>query len=279
MAGLHVTYQKVEHIYVKRFAFVLAGGTAVGLSYLAVLFGLGEDPIFNATTIASIALPALVAGLVLTTYIAWDIRKEKDVEGTVKDLSTQLVRKEIQIDRLSTVDELTGLPTRHQLVENLGLEWKRAQRFGRVMALLLIQLDDAEGTRSTKLSKNYLLSEIAAIVRSNVRAHDLGCRYDGETLAVLMPETSGTQACAVAGKIRSQLTTHEFFGRRFGAALGITLSQGIAIGPSTGVDTPETLLAAADSALLDARAGGSDQVRLYGAASAERPQASEQIAS
>jgi diguanylate cyclase (GGDEF)-like protein len=264
---------------VKRVAFVLAGGAAVGLSYLAVLFGLGEDPNFNATTIASIALPALVAGLVLTTYIAWDIRKEKDVEGTVKDLSTQLVRKEIQIDRLSTVDELTGLPTRHQLVENLGLEWKRAQRFGRVMALLLIQLDDGEGTRSTKLSKNYLLSEIAAIVRSNVRAHDLGCRYDGETLAVLMPETSGTQACAVAGKIRSQLMTHEFFGRRFGAALGITLSQGIAIGPSTGVDTPETLLAAADSALLDARAGGSDQVRLYGAASAERPQASEQIAS
>ena len=265
----------------KRFAFVIFGGASVGLSYLAVLFGLGSEPVFNATTIASIALPALVAGLVMTAYIAWDIRQEKGVEGTVQELSTQLVRKEIQIDRLSTVDELTGLPTRQHMVENLDLEWKRAQRFGRSLALLLIQLDDpAEGgVRSTKLSKNYLLSEIGAILRSNVRAHDVGCRYDAETLAVLLPETNGTQACVVAGKIRSQLTTHEFFGRRFGAALGLTLSQGIAVGPSTSVDTPETLLEAAESALLDARAGGSDQVRLYGATLAERPHAHEPLAS
>jgi len=250
----------------------------VGLSYLAVMFGLGEEPVLNATTIASIALPALVAGLVLTAYIAWDIRQEKGVEGTVKQLSTELVRKEIQIDRLSTVDELTGLPTRQQMLENLDLEWKRAQRFGRSLAVLLIQLDDPAGVRSTKLSKNYLLSEVGAIVRSDLRAHDLGCRYDAETLAVLLPETNGTQACAVAGKIRAQLTTHEFFGRRFGAALGLTLSQGIAVGPSAGVDTPEKLLESAESALLDARAGGSDQVRLHGATLSERPPLGQQLA-
>ncbi len=258
----------------KRFAFVIFGGVSVGLSYLAVTFGLGEHPSLNATTVASIALPALVAGLVMTAYIAWDIRQEKGVEGTVKELSTQLVRKEIEIDRLSTVDELTGLSTRQQMLEHLELEWQRGQRFGRTLSLLLIQLDNSEGARSTKLSKNYLLSEIGAILRSNVRAHDIGCRYDSETLAVLLPETSGTQACAVAGKIRSQLTTHEFFGRRFGAALGLTLSQGIAAGPSTSIDTPERLLEAAESALLDARAGGSDQVRLYGATLAERQLAS-----
>jgi len=277
--GLHFTYRLVEHRGVKRFAFVIFGGAAVGLSYLGVMYGQGSAPTFNATTIASIALPALVAGLVMTVYIAWDLRQEKGVEGTVQELSTQLVRKEIQIDRLSTLDELTGLPTRQQMVENLDLEWKRAQRFGRTLALVLIQLDDPEGVRSTKLSKNYLLSEIGAILRSNVRAHDIGCRYDAETLAILLPETNGTQACIVAGKIRSQLTTHEFFGRRFGAALGLTLSQGIAIGPSTSVDTPETLLEAAESALLDARVGGTDQVRLYGATLAERGHTPDQLAS
>jgi len=243
------------------------------------MFGLGEHPSLNATTVASIALPALVAGLVMTAYIAWDIRQEKGVEGTVKELSTLLVRKEIQIDRLSNVDELTGLPTRQQMVEHLDLEWKRAQRFGRPLSLLLVQLDDPEGARSTKLSKNYLLSEVAAIVRANVRAHDIGCRYDAEALAVLLPETNGTQACVVAGKIRSQLTTHEFFGRRFGAALGLTLSQGIAAGPSSSVDTPEMLLEAAESALLDARAGGADQVRLYGATLAEGTQVGQPLAS
>ena len=262
----------------KRFAFALLGGAAVGLSYVAVLFGLGDRPTFNATTVASIALPALVAGLVMTMYIAWEIRKEKSVEGTVQELNTQLVRKEIQIDKLSTVDELTGLPTRQPLIDHLDLEWSRARRFGRTIALLLIQLDEPENARSTKLSRNYLLSEIGAIVRSNVRAHDIGCRYDAETLGVLLPETNGTQACVVAGKIRSQLTTHEFFGRRFGAALGLTLSQGIAVGPSAAVDTPQALLAAAESALVDARASGSDQVRLYGVAPAEGSQAEERLA-
>jgi len=263
----------VEHNCVKRFAFVVLGGASVGLSYLAVLFGLGSEPVFNATTIASIALPALVAGLVMTAYIAWDLRRERDVEGTVKELSTQLVRKEIQIDRLSTVDELTGLPTRQHLEENLELEWQRAQRFGRTLALLLIQLDDASepGVQSNKLSKNYLISEVGAIVRSTVRAHDIGCRYDAQTLAVLLPETNGTQACVVAGKIRSQLTTHEFFGRRFGAAIGLTLSQGIAVAPGTDVDSPEALLHAAEAALLDAKAAGYDQVRLRETAAEWQP--------
>ena len=161
----------VEHNCVKRFVFVLVGGASVGLSYLAVMFGLGEDPVFNATAIASIVLPALVAGLVLTAYVAWDIRQEKGVEGTVQELSTKLVRKEIEIDRLSTVDELTGLPARQQMLEGLDLEWERAQRFGRSLALLLIQLDEPEGGHSTKLSKNYLLSEIGAILRS-ASSHD-----------------------------------------------------------------------------------------------------------
>jgi diguanylate cyclase (GGDEF)-like protein len=254
----------VEHNCVKRFAFAVFGGVAVGLSYLAVLIGEGSTPVFNATTIASIALPALVAGLLMTGYITWDLRRARDVEGTVKDLSTQLVRKEIQIDRLSTVDELTGLPTRQHLDENLDLEWKRAQRFGRTLALLLIQLDDAAepGVQSSKLSKNYLISEVGAIVRSTVRAHDIGCRYDAQTLAVLLPETNGAQACSVAGKIRSQLATHEFFGRRFGAAIGLTLSQGIATAPGADVESPEALLKAAEAALLDAKAAGYDQVRL-----------------
>lgn len=255
------------------------GGISVGLSSLAVLFALGEDPTFNATTVASIALPALVAGFVMTAYIAWDIRQEKDVEGTMNELSTQLVRKEIQIDRLSTLDELTGLLTRKQMVDSLDLEWKRALRFGRTLALLLIQIDDPESARSMKLSKNYLLSEVGSILRANVRAHDVGCRYDSERLAVLLPETNGTQACVVAGKIRSQLTTHEFFGRRFGAALGLTLSQGIVVGPSTNVDTPDALLKAAESALLDARAAGNDQVRLHGATLAGRPHAGQALAS
>ena len=256
----------------KRLVFVVGGGLSVGLSYLAVLFGLGSDPTLDSTTVASIALPALVAGLVMTAYIALEIRKERHVEGEFSELNAQLVRKEIQIDRLSSVDELTGLNARHYFDENLALEFKRAERFGRPLALLLIDLDDAPepGGAASKLSRNYLLSEIAAILRSMLRAHDIGCRYGVETLAVLLPETNATQACAVAGRMRSLLATHEFFGRRFGAALGLSVSQGVAVAPVSAVDAPEALLAAAEAALRGAKVAGFDQVRLHESAVEDR---------
>ncbi len=172
----------------------------------------------------------------------------------------------------STVDELTGLHARHHFDENLELEFKRAQRFGRLLSLLLVELDDAPelGSQSARLTKNYLLSEAGALLRSILRAHDIGCRYGVETLAVLLPETDATQACAVAGKVRSMLATHEFFGRRFGASLGLSVSQGIAVAPLKVVDTPERLLEAAEAALRDAQAGGFDQVRLHESAVEDR---------
>jgi len=248
---------------------------------MAVIFGLGSDPHFNATVIASIALPALVAGLVMTAYIGLEIRKERHVEGAVSELNAQLVRKEIQIDRLSTVDELTGLNTRHHFDENLGPEFKRAERYGHPLSLLLIELDDLPelGAQSSKLSKNYLLSEIGSILRSRLRAHDIGCRYGAATLAVLLPETNATQACAVAGKVRSLLATREFFGRRFGATIGLSVSQGIAVAPVKAVNSPELLVRAAEEALRDARAAGCDQVRLHEGTVEDRAPAPDGIAS
>lgn len=245
--------------------FVLASGIAVGLSYVAVLAGQGARPDLSAATVASIALPALVSGFVMTAYIAWDLRHARAAEGQVSELNAQLVRKEIQIDRLSTVDGLTGLNTRYYFDESLDLEFKRAERFGRPLSLLLIELDDADGIgdQGSKLSKNYLLSEIGAILRSALRAHDIGCRYRGETLAVLLPETDAAGACTVAAKTRSMVGAHEFFGRRFGAALGLSVSQGVAVAPVPGVESPEQLLEGAEAALLAARTTGYDQVRVY----------------
>ena len=253
--------------------FVLASGIAVGLSYVAVLVGQGARPDLSATTVASIALPALVSGFVMTVYIAWDLRHARAAEDEVSELNAQLVRKEIQIDRLSTVDDLTGLNTRYYFDENLDLEFKRAERFGRPLSLLLIELDDTAqlGHPASKLSKNYLLSEIGAILRSSLRAHDIGCRYRGETLAVLLPETDAAGARTVAAKTRSMLGAHEFFGRRFGAAIGLSVSQGIAIAPVPGVDSTEQLLRAAEEALVAARTAGFDQVRVYECAAGVEP--------
>lgn len=240
-------------------------GVAVGVAYLTVLVGLGSDTEFNPVTLASIAIPALVAGLVMVAYIVWDVRAGGGVHGEVSALNAQLVRKEIEIDRLSTVDELTGLHTRHQFAESLALEYERTKRYDRTLALLMIEIDEAEwlGEQARKLSKQYLLSEIAALVKSQLRANDLGGRYHPETLAVLLPETDLDLAESVADRLRSSLSTREFFGRRFGVEIGLTISQGIAVAPSRTISSPDELLQAAESALRQARLAGTGQIRVY----------------
>ncbi len=173
----------------KRAAFVLAGWIAVVAAYVAILVAFGADPQMEGGTFATLAFPALVGGLLLTAYIAWDTYQSRDSRMAVSDLSAQLVRKEIELDRMSTVDELTGLYTRHHFDENARLEYKRSERYSRALSLLLLEVDDlvALGENVGKLSKGYLLSEIGAILRTSLRVNDprlpLRRRDDGSAIA------------------------------------------------------------------------------------------------
>ena len=248
-----------------RLVFLVAGTAAIVASFLAVFFVLPEQPGFAPSTLASIALPALVAGLVMTAYIAFDFRRSRETTHQVSQLSAQLIRKEIEIDRLSTVDELTGLNTRRHLDENLKLEFGRARRHQRPLALMLVELDDLQdlGEHVGKLSKGYMLAELGAILRGSLRANDIGCRYSGECLALLLPETTTPHARAVAEKVRALVAGHEFLGMRQDGNLALTVSQGIAVWPAAGMTTHHDLMRAAEEALGDARASGFNQVAMF----------------
>lgn len=260
--------------------FVLLAGISLGVSFLTVIEGLGPRPGFRPVTVASIALPALVAGLLMIAYIAWDVGSELGRRSEASTLGAVLVRKEIEIDRLATVDELTGLQTRHTFLENVELEYARSVRYHRPLALLLVEIDDTDalGDQARKLSKSYLLSEVAAVLRAQLRANDQGGRYMPEVLGVLLPETSAAQAEAVADRVRMSLTTREFFGRRFGVEIGLTVSQGIVTVPADGVTSAGEFLRAGDTALQAARSSGSGQVYVY-RPPAEEPDEEERLAS
>jgi diguanylate cyclase (GGDEF)-like protein len=254
-----------DYHYVNRVLFVLVAGLAVGASYWALLVGEGASPTLDAATIARIVLPGFVSAFVITTYIAWDGLKGRQTRGTVSELSAQLIRKEIEIGRLSALDELTGLYTRHHFGEYVQLEFRRAERYRRPVALLLIEVDDlAElGERVGKLNRGYLLSEVAAILRTMLRANDLGCRYTNDTLAALLPETDGPQSLIVADRVRTLVAEHDFLGQKHTKGLRITVSQGVAVVPSARIATRQEFLKAAEGALATARTSGRDQVQLH----------------
>ena len=260
--GLRSRGRSTDHHDVRKVLFLLAGAGAIFASYMAVVFGLAPADGLGSGTVASIALPALVSGLVFTAFIAMVARSDRASTGQVHELHAQLARKEVEITRLASHDELTGLYGRHHFDETVGLEFERSKRHGRVFAVLLVQLDDLEGfaERAGSLSKGYVLSEVASLLRTALRINDTGGRYTDDCLAVLLPETDEQGAAIVAQRVHAELAKREFFGRGRSVAAMLTVSQGIAAFPGNGITSHHELQKAAEVALVEAKVAGGGAV-------------------
>lgn len=233
-------------------------------SYAVLIFGFASDLAIGPVANAAVALPGLVAGVALAGYVTWETRNARDAQSLTESLNAQLVRKEIEIGRLATVDELTGLFTRREFDDIVRLEVARARRHHRPLALLLIEADDiAElGEHVGSLSKGYLLSEISSVLRRLLRASDSGSRYTNDSLAMLLPETTSQQAVIVAHKVTGAIAAHQFLGQVQRDAVRITVSQGVAALDPT-MDGHLELMKAAENALCEARAAGFEQVFVH----------------
>jgi diguanylate cyclase len=252
---------------VNRALIIAAACGIVAASYLTVLFGIAPDTTVGPLAFASIAIPGVVTGAVMAAYVLWETRNARDAKQRTDELSALLIRKEIEIGRLSTVDELTGLYSRREFDEMIRLEFERYRRHKRQLSLLILEIDDiAElGEHVGSLGKGFLLAEVSAILKHALRTIDLGCRYTNDSLAMLLPETDAEKAAIVAGKVQAAVAQHEFLGQRQDGKLKLSVSQGIAVvGP--GFATHTDLMKAAEQALYEARTRGFDQVQIVDAA-------------
>lgn len=107
-----------------------------------------------------------------------------------------------------------------------------------------------------------LLRALGSLIRNSVRQADIAARYGGEEFAIILPETGPEKASALAKRLWRRIREHTFavcgqdtFGQ-------ITVSMGIATYPVHAQDR-ESLIQAADVALLEAKRKGKDQVNVY----------------
>jgi len=103
-----------------------------------------------------------------------------------------------------------------------------------------------------------VLQEAASLFSKNVRAEDIACRYGGEEFVLVLPNADLELTRARGEKLCAQAKLLHVV--RNGRSLGeITISIGVAVFPANG-STPQELLAAADSALYQAKSEGRDRV-------------------
>jgi diguanylate cyclase (GGDEF)-like protein len=157
--------------------------------------------------------------------------------------------------RQADLDALTGLHNRRYFHESLQRECARAQRYGRRLALVVLDLDDfkAINERIGHLAGDGVLAEAAERMRDVVRAADIPCRVGGDEFAVILPEADIGQADQLYRRIEAAISA-----RPIGQVQRLTLSAGVAELDEN--DDARSLFERADEALYRAKETGKSRV-------------------
>ena len=171
-----------------------------------------------------------------------------------------------QAERMATIDGLTGLLNRRTFNSLLSQRLREAQRYGRPLSLLLLDVDhfkkvnDAHGHPAG----DAVLRGVAQVAQKQARETDLVARYGGEEMALILPETDARGAFTIAERIRKAVEAAAHATEQ--GALRVTLSVGVATWTGGG-NSPEELLQAADKALYRAKGNGRNRVEAANPAS------------
>lgn len=175
---------------------------------------------------------------------------EADVE--MLELLSQLIAARISHGNLyegefhdNRHDALTALPNRRAFEERLPVEVARANRYGRPLALCLLDLDGFKGVndRLGHPAGDEVLRGVARVLDSSRVADDC-FRIGGDEFAILMPETNRDEAVVAAVRIVARVRDAGLGEGAIGASFGVAAG--------TGAD-PEDLVVAADRELRAAK--------------------------
>jgi diguanylate cyclase (GGDEF)-like protein len=178
-----------------------------------------------------------------------DIRERKQTE--------ELLR------RLSTLDSLTGISNRRAFDISLDEEWKRAQRGGYKISMMMIDVDrfkrynDAYG----HIRGDECLRQIAQTLRQDAqRPGDLVARYGGEEFVVIFPMQEDHQAIRFSEKMCKDIEALKIPHEKSDISDYVTVSIGVASMIPTQDISQVDLIKSADVALYKAKNAGRNGV-------------------
>jgi diguanylate cyclase (GGDEF)-like protein len=167
-----------------------------------------------------------------------------------------------EVRQLAITDPLTGLYNRRHFFVLARREHERARRYGRKLALLMLDIDDFKRVNDTfgHAAGDRVLQGVGELCRTTMRLADVVARYGGEEIVALLPDSDQESAYQVAERLRSLLPE---VGVAQPERPQITASIGVALyDPAEPLDL-ETLLERADHAQYLAKNSGKNQVVVW----------------
>jgi diguanylate cyclase (GGDEF)-like protein len=164
-----------------------------------------------------------------------------------------------EMKKLSITDALTGLFNRRYFDIRLEEEFLRAKRYNLILSLSILDIDDFKPFNDTEghIAGDTMLKEVAFIMTSAVRSHDILARFGGEEFAIIMPQTPKAEAYHVAERIRENIKRNIKATWKKYHKKQLTICGGVATYPDCG-PMKEELIRCADKALYRAKNRGKD---------------------
>ena len=167
-----------------------------------------------------------------------------DLLAAEADLALGQAEEIDRLHRMVRTDEVTGLPNRRALEEQLPRELARARREGASVAVAMLDLDHfkAFNDEHGHIAGDRLLERAAAVWRQALRPYDVLARFGGEEFTVILPGCDLDAAAGIVERLRSVTPS------------GTSCSAGVVVWAPP--EHPETLIARADGAMYEAKRAG-----------------------
>jgi two-component system chemotaxis family response regulator WspR len=181
----------------------------------------------------------------------------------VRSSQQQVLETNLELQRLTHSDGLTGLSNRRYFDEYLAAEWRRAEREGIELGLLMLDVDNFKSYNDTygHVRGDDVLRHVANAIQTVAnRPADLTARFGGEEFAIILPAASAGSLRLLGERVRREIERLAL--PHAGSSTGPVLT--ISIGGASTIPTPgspaTSVIEAADLALYQAKHEGRNRV-------------------
>jgi diguanylate cyclase (GGDEF)-like protein len=162
--------------------------------------------------------------------------------------------------KLATTDGLTELYNHRYFQEQLKIQVSHSSRYNTPLSLIIIDIDFFKNFNDSfgHQSGDAVLRQVAFVLKKNVRAADIVCRYGGEEMSIILPNTTYDEAVNIAQKLCTFVSSKKFKLSN-GRESNVTISLGVS---SFGEDgsSPSEIIESADKRLYHAKENGRNRV-------------------
>ncbi|MBV8500667.1 MAG: GGDEF domain-containing protein [Paucibacter sp.] len=168
-----------------------------------------------------------------------------------------------EVERLLTVDTLTGVLNRRTVLNFLDTETAACLRYRMPLCAAMVDIDHFKriNDQHGHAAGDAVLGQLGAQIRSSLRETDAAGRYGGEEFVIVLPHTSVQGAAFYAERLRRSIADAQFR-LATGERIFVTVSIGLAEVTAGESPQPEQALGRADAALYKAKRDGRNRVQL-----------------